>query len=245
MFHHAAPTADEFAVRVRVPASKGASATGLIVIDREGDMQGVYRFLRSAVIGGLVFLVPVVVVGAIVVWAVETALKAISPLYKWLPDKSIGGVSLTVVSAVLGMVLTCFLAGLFAETAIIRRLGERAERLALSVPGYALMKNVGANLVGIEGKHPAKTALVRFDASWQLGFLMETLSDGRHVVFVPGVPRALVGTLHILAADRVQVLAMSVSAALDLLGRLGVGLRETWPKEQVSGCVCKLPSREL
>jgi hypothetical protein len=28
-------------------------------------MQGIYRFLRSTVIGGLVFLVPVVVLGAI------------------------------------------------------------------------------------------------------------------------------------------------------------------------------------
>jgi hypothetical protein len=63
---------------------------------------------------------------------------------------------------------------------------------------------------------------------------METLDDGRHVVFVPGVPRALVGTLHIVAADRVQILAMSVSAALDALGRLGVGLRETWLKEPAS-----------
>jgi hypothetical protein len=133
------------------------------------------------------------------------------------------------------VVLTCFLAGLFAETAIIRRLGALAERLALSVPGYALMKNVGANLVGIEGKHPAKTALVRFEASWQLGFLMETLSNGRHVVCVPGVPRILVGRLHILAAERVQVLSMSISTALDVLGRLGVGLRDTWPKEPVPG----------
>jgi uncharacterized membrane protein len=79
-------------------------------------MQGIYRFLRSTVIGGLVFLVPVVVLGAIVVWAVETALKVVAPLYAWLPDKSIGGVSLTVVSAVVGVVVSCFLAGLFAET---------------------------------------------------------------------------------------------------------------------------------
>ena len=34
---------------------------------------------------------------------------------------------------------------------------------------------------------------------------MDTLADGRHVVFVPGVPKALVGTLHIMAADRVQI----------------------------------------
>jgi uncharacterized membrane protein len=197
-------------------------------------MRGLYRFLKATILGGLVVLVPVVVLGAIIGWAIENARKVIAPVFEWLPDKSVGGVSLAVASSIFGLVAVCFFAGLFAETAIVRRLGDRAERLALSVPGYALMKNVGANLVGIEGKHPAKTVLVRFDGSWQLGFLMETLTDGRHVVFIPGVPRALVGTLHIIAADRVHVLAMSISTALDTLGRLGVGLRETWSNEPVS-----------
>jgi uncharacterized membrane protein len=196
-------------------------------------MRGIYRFLKSTMIGGLVVLVPVVVLGAIAIWAVQTALQVITPVFEWLPDKSIGGVSLTVLAAFGGLVAGCFLAGLLAETAIIRRLSAGAERLALSVPGYALMKNVGASLVGIEGKHPARTVLVRFEASWQLGFLMETLADGRHVIFVPGVPRALVGTLHVVSADRVQPLAMSVSAALDVLGRLGVGLQEMRAKEPV------------
>jgi uncharacterized membrane protein len=199
-------------------------------------MRGIYRFLKTTLLGGLVFVVPVVTLGAIVVWVVDIAIKIALPLFEWLPDKSVAGVSLTVSAAVLGLVVCCFLAGLFAETAILRRLGERAERLALFVPGYALMKNVGANLVGIESKHPVKTVLVRFAASWQLGFQMELLPDGRHVVFIPGVPRALVGTLHIVSADRVQVLTMSVSAALDNLSRLGVGFREALAKEPVTAC---------
>jgi uncharacterized membrane protein len=194
-------------------------------------MRGIYRFAKSTLLGGLVVLVPLAVIGAIVGWAANLAVAAITPLLEWLPDRSLGGISLTVLSAVLALVGICFLAGLFAETALVRCLGDRAERLALYVPGYALMKNVGANLVGIEGKHPAKTVLVRFEATCQLGFLMETLKDGRHVVFVPGVPRALVGTLHIVTPDRVHVLAMSVSSALDALGRLGVGLGDTWSVE--------------
>jgi uncharacterized membrane protein len=196
-------------------------------------VQGIYRFLKSTIIGGLVVLVPVVVLGTIAVWVVQTALQAIAPVLEWLPDKSFAGVSLAALSAVGGLVLGCFLAGLFAQTTIIRHLSERAERFALFVPGYALMKNVGANLVGIEGKHPARTVLVRFDGWWQLGFQMETLPDSRQVVFIPGVPRALVGTLHIVAPDRVQPLGMSVSAALDALSRLGLGLGESWPQEPV------------
>jgi uncharacterized membrane protein len=196
-------------------------------------MRGIYRFLKSTTLGGLVVLLPLIALGAVVGWAANIAIRAISPVFEWLPDKSVGGVSLTLMFAVVSLVVGCFVAGLLAETAVLRGLGDRAERLALSIPGYALMKNVGANLVGIEGKHPVQTVLVRFEASCQLGFLMETLNDGRHVVFVPGVPRALVGTLHIVSADRVQVLAMSVTSALDTLGRLGVGLRESWSKEPV------------
>lgn len=191
-------------------------------------MRNIYRFLKSTVLGGLVVLVPVIVLAAIIAWAVDIAIKAVMPVFAWLPDKSVGGISLIVTLAVLGLIGLCFFAGLLAETTIIRRLTERAERLAQSVPGYALMKNVGASLVGIEGKNPVRTVLVEFQSSWQLGFLMETLADGRHVIFLPGVPRALVGTLHLVAADRVQILAMPVSMALDVLGRLGVGLGESW-----------------
>src|SRR5262245_20677311 len=107
-------------------------------------MRGVCRFLKSTTIGGLLVLVPVVALVAIVVWAVDIALGVIRPVLQWLPDKSVIGVSLAAFLAVLGIVLACFLAGLFAETAVIRFLGEHAERLALSIPGYALMKNAGA-----------------------------------------------------------------------------------------------------
>jgi hypothetical protein len=50
------------------------------------------------------------------------------------------------------VVVCCFFAGIVAETAVVRGLGRRAERLALLVPGYALMKRVGADFIGIEGK---------------------------------------------------------------------------------------------
>lgn len=190
-------------------------------------MHGLYRFLRSTILGGLVVLLPLIAVVALAIWAIDIALKAVWPVLAWLPDKSVGGISLTLFIAVAGIVGCCFLAGLLAETAILRGLGTRAERLALSIPGYSLMKTVGTNFVGMEGAHTVRTVEVRFEASWQLGFLMETLDDGRYVVFVPGVPRALVGTLHIVAAERVKALNLPVSTALDVLGRLGVGLRET------------------
>jgi hypothetical protein len=48
------------------------------------------------------------------------------------------------------------------------------------------------------------------------------------------VPRALIGTLHIMDTARVQILTMSVSSALDTLSRLGVGFGQAWSKESSS-----------
>jgi uncharacterized membrane protein len=169
---------------------------------------------------------------AVAVWAIDLAVKAVLPVLAWLPDRSIGGVSLAVLVALSAVIGSCFVAGLLAETALVRGLGRRAERLATMIPGYALMKSVGTNLAGIDGG--VRTVVVRFEATCQLGFLMETLPDGRQLVFVPGVPRAMVGTLHIVAPERVEPLNLSVSTALDVLGRLGVGLSESWPREVVS-----------
>ncbi len=194
-------------------------------------MRGFYRFLKSTILGGLVVLVPVAVLGAVLAWAIPLILKVVTPVFEWLPDKSVGGVSLTFVAALLCLVASCFVIGLVAETALVRRLGSGADQIALFVPGYALMKHVGADVVGIERKNPVKTVLARFEASWQVGFLMETFADGRHLIFVPGVPRALIGTLHILEPERVQMLTMSVSSALDILSRLGVGFGQAWSKE--------------
>jgi uncharacterized membrane protein len=192
-------------------------------------MRSVYRFVKSTLIGGLVIVVPLAVVLALI----DVTRKAVVPVFEYLPDKSIGGVSLVVLFVIVGLVAICFVTGLFAQSALIRFVHDRAERFALRfVPGYALMKSVGVNLVGVEDKRPVKTVIVKFPSSWQFGFLMETLVDGRHVVFVPGVPRTSEGTLHILEADRVQVLAMPVSSALDVLEQLGIGVCKVWPKEQ-------------
>jgi uncharacterized membrane protein len=52
---------------------------------------------------------------------------------------------------------------------------------------------------------------------------MDRLTDGRLVVFVPNVPNAFAGTLHLLTPDRVTTLGLSMRAALELLGKLGIG----------------------
>src|SRR5262245_19237077 len=206
----------------------------LLILERSAEdvaVQRIYQFLKSTVLGGLLVLVPVAALGYIVVQALEIAHKSIAPLLEWLPFKSVGGVSLALLLSILALVAACFVAGLLAETALIRGLTTRLERFILnSIPGYSLIKNVGEHLVGVEEQQLRKTVLVHMASSSQLGFLMETLPDGRLVVFIPAVPNVFAGSLHIVAADRVEVLAIPIAKALDVLGKLGVGLAAKWPR---------------
>lgn len=189
-----------------------------------------YQFLKSTFIGGLLVLVPLGLLAFIVLKSIEVAHAAIEPVFTMLPFKSVGGVSLAVLAAVLVLLLACFLAGLLAQVALTRRLMDSIEQLILArIPGYALMKSVGENLVGMEGKAGRTTLLVTRDVSWQVGFLMDTLPDGRKVVFLPDVPNVMTGSLHIFASDQVEELSMPIATALGILGQLGVGLSEKWP----------------
>src|SRR6478736_1918639 len=116
-------------------------------------MRRVYLFLKSTILGGLLVLVPLLVLGAVTAWIAASVMKLLSPMMEWLPDRSVSGISLAAVLAASGMIACCFVAGLFAETALLRFFGDRAERIAIYVPGYALMKSAGANLVGIQSKN--------------------------------------------------------------------------------------------
>ena len=73
---------------------------------------------------------------------IDIVLKFVLPLFEWLPDQSFGGVSLAVLATFVSVVAGCFIAGLIAQTTLIRGLRDRAEQLALFVPGYAFRLNI-------------------------------------------------------------------------------------------------------
>lgn len=193
-------------------------------------MGQVFQFLKSTIIGGLLVLVPLGLLAGIVAKSIAVARDAIEPALAMLPFKTVGGVSLAVLVAMLGLLLVCFLAGLLAQMALTRRLVDSVEQMILSkIPGYALMKSVGENFVGVEETAGRCTLLVKLETSWQIGFLMDTLPDGRKVVFLPDAPNVMVGRLHIFAPEQVEEIMLPISTALKALGGLGIGLGAKWP----------------
>lgn len=186
------------------------------------------RFVKATVIGGVFVIAPIALLVYIIGQTFWMAYQVVLPLMQWLPVHSAYGISLAAGGVIGGLVAICFLAGLLAHTTIARWLVQQIETAILAnLPGYSLVKSMGEGMVGVDSSGSRKAVLVRFDDHQQIGFLMDSTSDGRLVVFVPNVPSPWSGRLCVVSHDRVEVLSMPIRVVIDRLQRLGLGLGGT------------------
>lgn len=193
-------------------------------------MRALVTFLKTTVVGGVVFLTPLVILLLVLGKAMAMARGALGPLIDKLPEVHFGGgrVALATLVCAATVLLLCFFAGMMALTRRGTQLGEWVEwRLLAQVPGYSLWRNVARTVAKLESGENAsvKVALVEFDGGWRLCFLMETLRDGHVAVFVPDAPSPTTGELHYVPSARVRPLDVGVGAAMGCLKRLGAGSR--------------------
>jgi uncharacterized membrane protein len=183
------------------------------------------RPLTTTVIGGVVFLLPMIVALVVVGQALQIAVRAVTPLVQAVPQLQAGGIVVVTVAAALLLVALCYLAGVVARAAIARRLSTRFEdRLTTLYPRYHVIKAMSQNLQGAVGQQVLRPVLVRFDEHQQLGYDIERLADGRAVVFVPGAPDAWSGNVLLMDAARLQPLAVDSTEVARSLQGIGRGM---------------------
>jgi uncharacterized membrane protein len=182
------------------------------------------RFVRTTLVGGVLFLIPVVVLVIIVGKAMKVAYLLVAPLAKALPVESVVGLQTPMFLAIALLVLFCFISGLLARTAIAQRLVDRLESSVLThIPGYEFVRGMGESIMGREPKLPYKAVLARIEDAWQFGFLVETLGSGHLAVYVPGAPNPYSGSVYLMTPERVRMVDIPPGAAMKCLKRLGAG----------------------
>ncbi len=187
-------------------------------------MRSLFQFLKTTVIGGMVVLVPVAVGVYIISAVVEKVLHVLAPIAKLLHIESLEGKALVEFAAIMVVIVACFLLGLLVRTAAAQTLGSWVEEKILNLlPGYQLMKKVSLQFAGgADGAH-WKPALIRFPDSRQIGFLVEEHSSGDVTVFIPAAPAVSVGAVHLVKADMVEKLDVSMRKVVDCITQLGIG----------------------
>jgi uncharacterized membrane protein len=183
-----------------------------------------FRFIRTTVLGGLLFLFPIVFVVAIIGKALEITNKLSAPLAGLLSVDSIGGLAVVELLALVILVLICFLAGLAARTALAGKLAQSLETKVLGkIPAYTLLKSKAESVLRPEDIAGMCPVLGRFDDSWQLAFEIERMAGGKVVVFLPGAPDPWSGSVCVMTEDRITPLDLTVKSAADIMKRLGKG----------------------
>jgi uncharacterized membrane protein len=184
-----------------------------------------YRFVKTTLIGGLVFLVPVGVLAFLGTKAVKILRRLAKPLDAWLPLETVWGVVVADVMAVVVLVIACFLGGLLARASFADHFVKKAEvGILWRIPGYGFIKALTDSLDKRAAESTLKPVLIHFDDAAQLAFEVDRLADGRRVVYVPSSPDPRAGTIMVMDAARVEPVAMTYLAALRSMRALGRGM---------------------
>lgn len=158
------------------------------------------KFVMTTLIGGVIFLVPLVFLVMVGIKAISLMMLIAKPLANWLPVDTIAGVAL-------------------ADELI----GKLETRLLEKLPGYAMVRNV---LKGFDdGKQDGvKPVILKLGSAERAGFEVQRLEDGRSVVFIPGGPNAFSGMTQVLPPEQVTYLDVPLNRIIECSQNYGHGL---------------------
>lgn len=190
-------------------------------------MRSLKEFLRDTIVGGLIFLVPVALLGMVLRRAMDMAGKVAQPVAEKFPAHEIAGVAIGTIIAALLLLVMAFVAGVFARTGPGRRLTRFVEQSFLgNLPQYRVVTSMAEGLTKVESAEGMKPVLVESDGGWQLGYALEAVQEGWTAVFIPQAPTPLSGNVLYVNADRVRPLDIGMPAAMSLVKHLGAGSAE-------------------
>ena len=168
-------------------------------------MRSIVDFVKTTIHGGLLFVLPVVLLILVAGHAVRLAKEALAPVEARLPDLAFGGMaSLTILA------LTLRLESLFLN----------------NLPAYQLLKSMTQGMASLESTNQLRVVMARIEDAWQLAFLTEDAGNGLLAVYVPGAPSPMSGSLYFLTPDRIKPLNISLKEAMLCIRRLGLGSRQ-------------------
>ena len=182
------------------------------------------NFFKTTIIGGLIFLIPIVVLSVILGKGLKIMMVVAEPLDKLIPIESVGGVALVNILTVLCLLAGCFFAGIAAKSKLGKTTFDMIDaKLLLFIPGYTYVKSMTSAFVDEEDSGKVLKPIVAIlDDQSQLAFEVERTDDGQVVVFLPGTPDPRSGNVVYLNSDRVKPLDIEfgeVTRSLRIYGR--------------------------
>jgi uncharacterized membrane protein len=186
-------------------------------------MKQILEFAKSAVVGGLVVILPLAAAMVLTIKMLAAIEGAVHPVTAALPYGG-PGARVLAVAVILG---GCFVTGVLVRTRFGRRASTWLEKRVLDrLPAYGLLRSLGRQVAGEGDNAHMAPAMAEIEDALVPAFIVEEHDDGRLTVFVPAIPTPTIGALYILAARRVHRLDVPITALVQCITQWGVGSRE-------------------
>jgi uncharacterized membrane protein len=189
-------------------------------------MRNLLKFIKTTALGGVIFLLPIIVLAILFKAAYNFVKEPLAPLAALSPIQTFGGVGVAALMAVVLIFALCFLAGLAIRTTWAQRVMEQFDSQFLGkIPFYAFLRSMFYEMSGRQAETGLNLALAWIEECWQPAVVQEELENGWLVVFVPQAPTPFSGAIYYMPPDRVKRLAATSGEMFKVLARFGVGSR--------------------
>lgn len=188
-------------------------------------MNAISKFLGTAIIGGLLIVLPAYLVVIMVVGVVGEVSDLLEPVVELFPINHEYDEFSAKIAAIALIVGVCFVFGLISQIRFGAAFGRWFKRTVLErIPGYKIIDTLVGRLAGGRSDTfltPAAIELLTGVTS--LGFIIEEQANGDLTVFVPSSPTATTGNIYSVSPDRVRRLDVKSIRVLDALSLWGMG----------------------
>lgn len=191
-------------------------------------MKSFLRFIKTTITGGILFLLPVILLIIIFTKAYNIFHVVSAPLSEKLPELIFGLDGSNLITILL-LVFICFFSGLLFRSRLVKGWIQKIEdNILVNFPGYALMKSITAGAVGKQSDTDMAPILIHEDDTWSLAFLVEK-GEKFSTVFIPEAPKHDSGEVKIIPTNRIEKLDISVHKFTQIIKTFGKGATQ-WVK---------------
>jgi uncharacterized membrane protein len=187
-------------------------------------MKSTLDFIKTMIIGGIIFFIPLVILLIVIQKASQITSVLAGPIIKLLDITNIFGIGAEILISIINMLFLLYLGGLIARTTKAKTAIAKLESSLLSkIPGYDILKKTGESFAGFESENSLLTVLARIEDAWQLAFLIEEIEGEQYAVYIPGAPNPMSGSVYFLEKNRIKKTTISMKDAMKCLRGLGSG----------------------
>ena len=191
-----------------------------------------FNFLKTALVRGLVILIPVVLVYLTLRELLEVMIAVATPIADLFPTDWIRKEDPEKLIALVLILLMALLIGAIWSARPTRRVAEWLESRSLDhVPMYRIMKSLVGALLNLEDEESFKPASWHHDdGSLEPIFVIGEHGEDMFVVMQPWTPTPFAGSVRVVPQNQVELVPVTLDEYSLALTHFGQGLSEALQK---------------